>query len=381
MFRNTILLAGNSARLLLRNKAYIFIVFLVPFLSTLFLNLWNDTPADPVAESQIYRLESDDVTLAYVVDYYRYPVKVYDKVCDSSSEDTLSSLSGAGLFQIFHLDARKMSDAEIKESVERTIENDKVGAVLVLGSDTASSRLYKTDDDKRFDALKEALKVSEIKPDVTTEVRLLNAGGDDIDWLATRSFGYCLAFCTIAFIFGGVLILGTILEEKNDNVFERIMLSKTRLVDYLLSKGLLVLITTMIQSLVMTLTYRFVIDSKINLSTFQFFTIIALLGLIFNLLSVCIGIYFNSMAAAAFMAFTVWSSTALLSGLYFDINGASDIYKKVALLLPQRWAMFSVDRFINGDSSGYQLILYVTAAYLIVIIITGVLGLKIAKKE
>ena len=73
MFRNTILLAGNSARLLLRNKAYIFIVFLIPFLSTLFLNLWNDTPADPVAESQIYRLESDDVTLAYVVDYYRYP--------------------------------------------------------------------------------------------------------------------------------------------------------------------------------------------------------------------------------------------------------------------------------------------------------------------
>lgn len=35
---------------------------------------------------------------------------------------------------------------------------------------------------------------------------------DDIDYYETRTVGYCIAIATIAFVFGGVLVLGTILQ-------------------------------------------------------------------------------------------------------------------------------------------------------------------------
>ena len=43
--------------------------------------------------------------------------------------------------------------------------------------------------------------------------------------------------------------------------------------------------------------------------------------------------------------------------------------------------MFSVTRFLNGDSSGYPLMLCVTAAYLVIIFVVGTIGLRLREEE
>ena len=123
------------------------------------------------------------------------------------------------------------------------------------------------------------------------------------------------------------------------------------------------------------------IKSDIGITPLQFFAVIFLTGLIFDLMSLCAGLYFDTMAPAAILAFVIWAISALIAGTYFDISGASELYKKASLLMPQRWAMFTINRFMNGDSSGYTLMLCVTAAYLVIIFVIGVLGLRVREQD
>jgi hypothetical protein len=43
--------------------------------------------------------------------------------------------------------------------------------------------------------------------------------------------------------------------------------------------------------------------------------------------------------------------------------------------------MFSVNRFMNGDNSGFTLMLSVTGAYLVIIFVIGSLGLRAREQE
>lgn len=205
--------------------------------------------------------------------------------------------------------------------------------------------------------------------------------GDEVNYNEIRIISYCLAIATIAFVFGGVLILGTILQEKQDHVYSRILLTKANKASYLLSKIILVVGISLFQALVMLISFSVLVKANIGITTFQFFIIVLMEGLIFNFLSVCAGLYCRSMAGSAFLSFVIWSMSALLSGSYFDIAGASENYKRVALLMPERWAMFSVSRFQNGRAGGYSLILCATMAYLVIIFVVGILGLKLNEEE
>ena len=131
----------------------------------------------------------------------------------------------------------------------------------------------------------------------------------------------------------------------------------------------------------MTVSFVLFIKSDIGISPLQFFTVIFLTGLIFDLMSLCAGLYFDTMAPAAILAFVTWAISALIAGTYFDISGASELYKKASLLMPQRWSMFTINRFMNGDPSGYTPMLCVTAAYLVIIFVVGVLGLRVREQE
>ena len=104
-------------------------------------------------------------------------------------------------------------------------------------------------------------------------------------------------------------------------------------------------------------------------------------GIVFNLISLCVGLFTNSVAAASVMAFCIWSISALVSGTYFDISTAGDSFKKIAALMPQRWALLSATRFSAGDLSGYSLIFCATPAYLVIIFVTGLLGLRFGEDD
>lgn len=384
MLNNALRMAKSTAKLLLRNKAFLVVGILIPLIATVCMNLWNNMDKQE-KKDEVYELESMNTQIAYQVDFYRYPVKVYDKIYNEESKNFCDNLDAAGVFQIFRVDVSNVSEDEIMDSVKFTPKNDKVGAIIVLEDNFSDSTIYEIGEDDRFDLLVNSFELavknhSAVSGDsVVTYVSVKS--DDDIDYYETRTVGYCIAIATIAFVFGGVLVLGTILQEKQDHVYSRILLTKANKASYLLSKIFLVIGTSLFQAIVMLFAFVLFVRADIGITVFQFFIVVFLEGLIFNLLSVCTGLFCKSMAGSAFLSFVIWSLSALLSGSCFDISGASETYRKVALLMPERWALFSVSRFQNGNSSGYSLMLCATLAYLVIIFVIGILGLKLNDEE
>ena len=383
MLINALRMARSSGKLILRNKAFIVIGILIPVLSTLLMNLWYRMPVADLSDA-LHDLSSYDEQMAYNVDYYRYPVKVYDTVMDEDSERICNNLNSAGLFQIFRADASSLSDLQIRDNAEYTANEDHVSAVIVLRENAQDTELYSIGDDERFDLLKSSLENELAGSGIVyemPEVTFVSGGGDEVDYYKTRNVSYCIAISSLAFIFGGVLILNTVFSEKKDHVYSRILLTNASKASYLLSKILLSFLIALTQAVLMAVSFVLFVKSDVGISTLQFFTVIFLTGLIFDLMSLCAGLYFDTMAPAAILSFVFWAISALIAGTYFDISGASELYKKASPLMPQRWAMFTVNRFMNGDSSGYSLMLCVAAAYWVIIFVVGVLGLRVREQE
>lgn len=383
MLINALRLAKSSGKLILRNKAFLVIGILIPVLSTLLIDVWYRMPAADKSYD-VHELSSYDEQMAYNVDYYRFPVKIYDTVMDQKTHNICYSLNAAGMFQIFRADAVGMTDQQIMEDVDHTADEDHAGAIVILHENPEDTVLYSVGEDDRFELFEESLKNALATDDTSYEapdVTFISSGGDEVDYNKTRNISYCVAIASLAFVFGGVLILNTVFSEKKANVYSRILLTNADRGSYLLSKVILSIAISLVQALFMMISFILLVRSEVGLSNLQFFTVVFLTGLIFNLLSLCTGLCFDTMAPAAILAFVIWSISALIAGTYFDISGASEIYKKASLLMPQRWAMFSVNRFMNGDNSGFTLMLSVTGAYLVIIFVIGSLGLHAREQE
>lgn len=384
MFINALRMAKSTAKLLLRNKAFLVIGIIVPLIATACMNLWN-TMEKPELKDNVYELSSMDSQIAYQVNFNRFPIKVYDKANNEESKKICDNLDVTGMFQVFKVNVSSESDEAIMENAEYTAMNDKVGAIIILEKNFADSAIYSVGDDERFDLLVDAFDLVLKDHDavsgepVTTLITVTS--DDNVNYYEVRTVGYCLAIASIAFVFGGVLVLGTILQEKNDHVYSRILLTKANKASYLLSKIILVVGISIFQAIVLLLGFVLFVRADVGITVYQFFFIVLLEGLVFNLLSVCTGLFCKSMAGSAFLSFVIWSMSALLSGSYFDISGASEMYKRIALLMPQRWAFFTISRFQNENGGGYSLLLCATLAYLVIIFVIGVLGLKLNEEE
>ncbi len=383
MFINALKMAKSTWKLIIRSKGFIVFGLVLPILATLFINLWFRTPTVESTES-VYELSSIDEQIVYQVDFSRYTVKVYDTVMNDRTDNICNNLNSAGMFQIYRADATALTDEEIRENYEKTAMNERIGAVVVLRENEEDTELFSVGDDERFDMFRDSLETAlanDGKTHDAPDITFVSGEGDEVDYYETRNFSYCLAFASLSFVFGGVLILSTVLSEKKDKVFSRLMLTKATKAGYLLSKIILSASLSLFQTVIMTLCFLSLVKVDIGITALQFFLVLFLIGMVFNLMSLCIGLYFNSLVSASVASFVIWSTSALLAGTYFDISQATELYKKVALLMPQRWALFAVSRFMGGDSSGYSLILCVSAAYLVIIFVVGVLGLRLQEEE
>ena len=383
MFLNAVRMAKTSAKLIFRSKAFLVLGILIPMVSTFLINIWFTKPLT-LDESSIYELSSLDEQMAYTIDFNRFPVKVYDTVNDDSSRRILQGLHNSGMFQIFHADASSCTREEIEKSMKESAKSDRVGAVIILAQNAEETELYRVTDDERFSLLSDCLGQLLSNPSASIpapKISFVAFSGDEVDYYATRNFAYCLAFSTLAFVFAGIMILGTILSEKKDKVFDRIMMTRATRISYLFSKFLLVVGITLVQSLVMVITYFLLVRVDLGIGGFFFFLCCFCQGLVFSLLSLCVGLICNSISSGTIMAFTMWSISDLISGTYFDLSHASDLFKKVSLLMPQRWALFSTTRILHGNSSGYSLLLGTTAAYLVIIFVVSVVAVKLGEQE
>ncbi|MBQ5312147.1 MAG: ABC transporter permease, partial [Oscillospiraceae bacterium] len=109
--------------------------------------------------------------------------------------------------------------------------------------------------------------------------------------------------------------------------------------------------------------------------------IVFMLGLIISTFSMLTGTLIGDIMSSTATAFLLWSISAMLSGILFPIDDSAAFLKSISYLMPQKWFMDVSERLLTGLSGTYPMLMCVTAAYLIVIISVGSVGLKIKKQE
>lgn len=193
--------------------------------------------------------------------------------------------------------------------------------------------------------------------------------------------GYAFAIITLGFLFCGVCAAHTVIEERNNKVYTRVMLSGISDREYFFSKFVLAFLICIMQVFVLAVCFSVVKGLDLGIGKWSFLLIIFLLGLIFGTLSLLLGVLIGDVMSSNYAVFAIWSISALLAGLYFPLDDTTAALKNISYLMPQKWFMNVVEMLLTGDKRAYFMLLYVTAAYLIVIISLGCVGLKMKKSQ
>lgn len=409
-----------SFRILLRNKGFLFFLLAIPVLSAFLLGLKTESKIyHAKEEGKIIELENCKERAVYRADTASFVVKVYDAAETELSDYLLEQLGHSGMYTICRADVRGMKDEEVQKQAEKDAFEDRVGILLYLKKDFGEAlkteewekglKLFRVSEDERqelFESDMESLlgqlsqvyagnegdakatisffeKMDEQMP----EKRVEEIAKDDAVVLSDEQadekamIGYAYAIMTLGFMFCGVLVAHTVIEEKNNKVFTRIMLSKTGTGVYFTSKVIVTLLISLMQTLVAGISMTFLVRTDFGIPFVDFLFAIFLMGIIFSTLSLLLGILLGDVMSSNYAAFAVWCSSALLSGLYFPMDETTDTMNAISYLMPQRWFMDATDLLFVGDKHGYFMLLYVTIAYVTVILSIGCVGIRIRKQE
>ncbi len=415
-----IALVKMSLKLLLRNKGFLFFLIVMPIISTLVLSLKTDYILQGKSDQRVV-LELKDYSekAIYAGDISDFIVKVYDGAKTELSEYLLKQMAEIGMFSVCRADVRGMTEEEIEEVARKDAFDDRAGMLVYLKEDFDDSvlegawekgiKLYVVSEDERqelfiteltdlFGRMKQVQSIvgddSAAILDTLVEIqqkmpekKVVNIAGKDSVELTQKQFnqhtqiGYAFAIITLGFLFCGVCVAHSVIEEQNNKVFTRIMLTETNARDYFVSKFVIALLISLMQTAVLAICLSFIPGLDVGMKRITFYGIIFLLGLIFSTLSLLVGVILGDVMSSNFAVFTVWSISALLAGLYCPIDNAGKALKSLSYLMPQKWFMDAAKLLIVGDKSAYSMIICVTVAYLIVNISVGGVCLKIKRYE
>ena len=416
-----ITLVKMSLKLLLRNKGFLFFLIVTPILSTVILSIKMDhTVYSDNSDKELVIELSDYVEKAvYVGDTSACIIKVYDASNSELSEYVLNQMAGTGMFSVCRADVSGLTEEEIDDAAKRDAFDDRAGMLLYLKDDFDEAvlsgnweqgiKLYAVSEDERQEIfvteLTELLgRIKQVQTivgdDVTVmlemlteiedellEKEIVNFAGKEAIELTEKQInqrtqiGYAFAFITLGFLFCGVCVAHSVIEEQNNKVFTRVLLTKLSGRDYFISKFAVAIVISLMQTIVLAICLSFIPGLDVGMCMISFLFIIFLLGLIFGTLSLLIGVILGDVMSSNYAVFAIWSISALLAGLYFPLDDTTKALKTLSYLMPQRWFMDASELLLVGDKSAYSVVLCVTVAYLIVIISVGGVGLKIKGYE
>jgi ABC-2 type transport system permease protein len=410
--REIMILVKHTIRLLLRNKGFLFFLVILPTFSVLLLNIKDYSEDEIVSDTKgIYEMKTMSERICYDAKPTMLAVKVYDSTGDGLGITFSEELAKAGIFQVFYCDSSAESEELIQKDIDHTTQNDRVGAILYLTSgffdDLKSGILdsgfyfYDSKQDDRtkllYTTLQQIVGTYETfaagVPDSKALVEVLNAQEESELSLQmvnlesnkyanlsydqeqqVRRIGYSLAMLTISFLFTGVMIGDTVIKERQYKVFSRIKLTEITPLQYILSKYIVCVISAVLQTGIIAIELNCFVHEEYAISKVSLMIIIGILGLIFNTLSLCIGILSNNVMNTNYLAFTVWSVSCMLSGCYFDLSDAGPTIIGISNFMPQKWGLDSVRMLMTGQPGAFPLLLVAAAAFLIVIGVGGVAG-------
>ena len=416
-----IALVKMSLKLLLRNKGFLFFLIVTPILSTVILSIKMDHTvySDNSDKELVMELSDYAEKAVYVGDTSACIIKVYDASNSELSEYVLNQMAGTGLFSVCRADVSGLTEEEIDAAAKRDAFDDRAGMLLYLKDDFDGAvlrgnweqgiKLYAVSEDERQEIfvteLTELLgRIKQVQTivgdDVTVMLEMLTEIEDELPEKEVVNFagkeaieltekqinqktqiGYAFAFITLGFLFCGVCVAHSVIEEQNNKVFTRVLLTKLSGRDYFISKFAVAIVISLMQTIVLVICLSFIPGLDVGMSMISFLFIIFLLGLIFGTLSLLIGVILGDVMSSNYAVFAIWSISALLAGLYFPLDDTTKALKTLSYLMPQRWFMDVSELLLVGDKSAYSVVLCVTVAYLIVIISVGGVGLKIKRYE
>lgn len=416
-----IALVKMSLKLLLRNKGFLFFLIVTPILSTVILSIKMDHTvySDNSDKELVMELSDYAEKAVYVGDTSACIIKVYDASNSELSEYVLNQMAGTGLFSVCRADVSGLTEEEIDAAAKRDAFDDRAGMLLYLKDDFDGAvlsgnweqgiKLYAVSEDERQEIfvteLTELLgRIKQVQTivgdDVTVMLEMLTEIEDELPKKEVVNFagkeaieltekqinqktqiGYAFAIITLGFLFCGVCVAHSVIEEQNNKVFTRVLLTKLSGRDYFISKFAVAIVISLMQTIVLAVCLSFIPGLDVGMSMISFLFIIFLLGLIFGTLSLLIGVILGDVMSSNYAVFAIWSISALLAGLYFPLDDTTKALKTLSYLMPQRWFMDASELLLVGNKSAYSVVLCVTVAYLIVIISVGGVGLKIKRYE
>lgn len=374
-----IALVKMSLKLLLRNKGFMFFLIVTPILSTVILSIKMDhTVYSDNSDKELVTELSDYVEKAvYVGDTSACIIKVYDASNSQLSEFVLNQMAGTGMFSVCRADVSGLTEEEIDEAAKRDAFDDRAGMLLYLKDDFDEAllsgdweqgiKLYAVSEDERQEIfvteLTELLgRIKQVQAivgdDVTVMLEMLTEIEDELPEKEVVNFagkeaieltekqinqrtqiGYAFAIITLGFLFCGVCVAHSVIEEQNNKVFTRVLLTRLSGRDYFISKFVVAIVISLMQTMVLAICLSFIPGLDVGMSMISFLFIIFLLGLIFGTLSLLIGVILGDVMSSNYAVFAIWSISALLAGLYFPLDDTTKALKTVSYLMPQRWFM------------------------------------------
>lgn len=409
-------LIKTSLKLLFRSKIFWFFLVAAPVLSTFILKTKFDSSAAYTEreDEEILELDDADDKVAYFGGQGEYMLKVYDNAKSEYSEYLLNKLAKSGLVRVCRVklgdpekDSGRITDAWIKNRIDKDGYEDRMGAALYLteefdaavkeGRFTDALTVYILSDDPRNDLLESEIrsqlaKIAGTADPAALDARLPEKHVVSIAGVSERALtdrqvnckthiGYAFAFMTLGFVFCGIFVAHTAINEQKNGVYTRVNLTKAGTHTYFLSKLLTTLIVVSLSTGVMGLCSLMLDMDDLGMGRLQFLMMILLMGMIFGSLSMTVGILIGDVMSANVASFTVWCMSALFSGLYFPLKDASAGIKMLSSLMPQKWFLEVTEMIFVRDNSAYVMLLCITAGYLLLTLSFGSLGLKLRRTD
>ena len=134
-------------------------------------------------------------------------------------------------------------------------------------------------------------------------------------------------------------------------------------------------------TLILAVGTMFIPEEKIGMGHLQLILLTFLLGLVFCAISLLLGVFFKDIMSANVAAFSIWSLSSMLSGLFFPLDSATSMIKVISSILPQKYFVEGAEMIFVGDNMAYVVVLCITGAYIALMASLGGLGVKLKKAE
>lgn len=386
-----------NLKLVLRNKFSIFLFLLIPLISTLILkipsdNTWDDSifkSSVTVFDSSKSELSKELINLvqknnSFDITVYKGDIKdikgarekavnLANKTADNGfmyipSDFSNRVLKGDVGNQVIILDTENDDRIKILENnINMILLRFNTYSKIAGGNEEIFNQLIKKAADNKTIG-----KVTTVE----TDEKVL----EDKQKSQIENFGYLVAVMSIILMFSGNFISSIFIDEKNNRVLKRIMLTKTNIVNYGMAKVFVAVAAIVVQVFMIIIGIKLFVKIDVGMNLFEIAALILGLGLIFNTLSITLGAVFQNLSNANYLTFFITTITAMMSGLYFPLDITPKWMQNLSLIMPQRWVVKTAEQILSTGTGWGTVFGCIVIAYMALFLSIGFLGLKINNK-